>query len=286
MGRCWLGVWLGLLSLWVRADPEADRLRDAALASWREGRRTNAVEQVSAALGADPGDARLWNLRAQMRSLLGMLDGAEQDLGRALDLEPGSAFLHQERGTLRFRAGRVPEAVMDFDRANELGESLRPQNWQRGIALYYVGRFADARRQFELHQTVNAADVENAAWHFLCRAREAGEGVEAARKGLMPFVGDSRVPMREIHALFSGTATPADVLAAARGGEPTAEALRGREFYAHLYIALHHAATGDTAAERRHAEEAARRADAGGYMGDVARVHLAHLTPKSPSPKP
>lgn len=57
------------------------------------------------------------------------------------------------------------------------------------------------------------AEVENAAWHFLCVAR--AELPEAARQQLLPVGPDARVPMREVYQMFLGRATPAQVLAAA-----------------------------------------------------------------------
>ena len=73
-----------------------------------------------------------------------------------------------------FRAGRVAESVAGFDRVAQLSPQAAPELWQRGIALYYLGRYKECRRQFESHRTVNPADVENAAWHYLCVARDEG----------------------------------------------------------------------------------------------------------------
>src|SRR5579885_1436778 len=87
------------------------------------------------------------------------------------------------RGMRKFRNNDVAGSLADFDRAARLDPQFAPQLWQRGIADYYVGKFREGRRQFELHQTVNPHDVENAAWHFLCVARL--EGVAEARTALL-----------------------------------------------------------------------------------------------------
>src|SRR5205085_8743876 len=94
----------------------------------------------------------------------------------------------------------------------------KPYHWQRGISLYYAGRFDDGKKQFELHQTVNTQDVENAVWHFLCTVRL--EGLESAKKQLIPIEKDARVPMAQVHQLFAGKARPQDVLAAAQAAPP------------------------------------------------------------------
>ncbi len=166
-----------------------------------------------------------------------------------------------------FRAGRVKESVTAFDRLAEAIPDGAPMLWQRGIALYYVGRFDDCRLQFESHRTVNPDDVENAAWHYLCVARSSGAA--KARAALLPVGPDPRVGMREIYRLYRGELKPADVLAAAGARD---EAL----FSAHLYLALWYEAQGMRDLARKHMTTAAepRFEDAGGYMHDVARVHL------------
>lgn len=171
-----------------------------------------------------------------------------------------------------FDRGRLEESAAGFDRVAELAPGVAPQLWQRGIALYYVGRYADCREQFESHRTVNPNDVENAAWHFLCVARQ--ESAASALAALLPVGPDPRIPMTEIYRMFRGERTPEEVLAAAgeRGGE------RG-EFYAHLYVGLYHEALGRAGEARTHITAAAdeRFAAVGGYMQMVARVHRSEL---------
>jgi hypothetical protein len=99
------------------------------------------------------------------------------------------------------------------------------------LAFYYADRFDDGRRQFEIHHTVNPADVENVAWHFACVARD--KGVDTARRAIISVGADARVPMREILELFAGRAEPAAVLAAAEAGPE--DARRNHRCFAHLY---------------------------------------------------
>ncbi len=260
---------------------ETNRM-DGVVALWRLGKVDDAFAAAAAALKEEPRNARLFNLRAQMRSMTGQHALADEDLTAAIGLEPDSASLHQTRGQLRFRLGRIEDAVKDFDRANELAPRLVPQNWQRGIALYYAGRFKDGRQQFEVHQTHNTQDVENAAWHFLCTARE--QGIEAARKSLIPIERDARVPMREIQSLFAGKASAQDVLTAAGKAEDK-DARREQEFYAHLYLGLYFEAMQDLPRRDLHIRKAAELSDKDNYMGIVSRIHLDRLK-AAPASKP
>src|SRR5947208_4543009 len=127
-----------------------------------------------------------------------------------------SAAEYNRRGAEQFKLGHIQQSLADFDRAIQLDPAQAPYHWQRGITLYYAGRLEDGRKQFELHQTVNGNDVENAAWRYLCMARS--KGVDTARKALMPIAQDDRVPMMQIYALYKGAAKVEDVMAAAGQG--------------------------------------------------------------------
>ena len=164
----------------------------------------------------------------------------------------------------QFKLARIKESLADFDHAIALEPKVAPYLWQRGIALYYAGRYDDGRKQFDLHQTVNGNDVENAAWRYLCMAR--AQGADAARAALMPIAQDPRVPMMQIYALYKGSASEKDVLAAAKG---SADGV----FYANLYLGLYYEAAGDAKSARKHIKLAVDQ-NANHYMGDVARVHL------------
>jgi lipoprotein NlpI len=172
------------------------------------------------------------------------------------------------RAVADFEDGRFAESAAAFDALAKVVPDQAPHLWQRGIALYYAGRYNDCRRQFESHRTVNPADVENAAWHFLCVAR--AESPASARAALLPVGPDARVPMREVYEMFRGTLTPERVLSAA-GDRPEAQ------FYAQLYVGLYLEALGMTERALEHIRSAARFEGGGGYMHMVARVHVRAL---------
>ncbi len=267
---------LGLAMAGAAVGTETNRVA-SAMEAFRSGRNQEALRIVELGIKEQPKETRLYNVRAQIHQLTGQFEAAERDLTEAIGIEGNSGWLYQERAQLRFRLGRVEASVADFDRANELAPRMAPQNWQRGIALYYAGRFADGRRQFELHKTVNPDDVENAAWHFLCTARE--QGIEKARAQLMPIRGDSRVPMAQIHELFAGKAKPKAVLDAADAGAGSA-AVRVQRFYAHFYLALHAEANNDAEGVEDNLRMALILADMDNYMGVTAKVHADRLAAK------
>jgi lipoprotein NlpI len=175
-------------------------------------------------------------------------------------------------GVRLFFDAQVAASATAFDKVIELAPAAAPDLWQRGLSLYYAGRFAEGRAQFELHQTVNRNDVENAAWHFLCVVKL--DGVDAARKIFIPIVGDARVPMREIHALYAGTGNADAVLKAADADGMPTDAERDQLCYAHLYLGLYYEVTGDAVLARTHMRKAAIDYRMDHYMGKVAQVQV------------
>jgi lipoprotein NlpI len=171
------------------------------------------------------------------------------------------------RAVDEFEQGHFAQSASTFEEFAKAIPGQAPNLWQRGIALYYAGRYADCRRQFESHRTVNPDDVENAAWHFLCVARE--QSADKARVALLPVGPDFRSPMREVYQMFRGALTAEDVVKAA-GNDPSGQ------FYAHLYVGLYSEALGRKDLALKHIKEAAseRFASVGGYMHMVAGVHL------------
>ncbi len=174
------------------------------------------------------------------------------------------------QGVDAFFDADIATSAKAFDELVELVPDAKPQLWQRGLTLYYADRFEEGRDQFEVHQTYNTNDVENAAWHFLCVAR--AESVEAARKNFIPIKGDSRVPMSEVHQLFAGTGSADEVLKAAEAGSGADH--RNHRCYAHLYLGLYFEAIGDKEKAKHHMLLAANDYSIDHYMGKTAQVHV------------
>ncbi|MCF6310817.1 MAG: hypothetical protein L3J39_00040 [Verrucomicrobiales bacterium] len=179
----------------------------------------------------------------------------------------------ERRGEQAFFNGKMNNAIADFDSYIALNPSREPHHWQRGIAYYYAKQYLQGKSQFEVHQTVNSQDVENAVWHFLCAVRCPGAKIDDARKTFIPIDSDQRIPMKEIHALFAGSGSPEAVIAAAQSGSPDAPTLRNQLCYAHLYLGLYYEALGETQKSAKHIRLAATDYKMHHYMGKVAQVH-------------
>jgi lipoprotein NlpI len=263
------------------ADDDPAALLQQARAAAQKKNYPEAIALATRAIKAAPKQTQGWFVRAQLYDLQREYAKAVADYSEVLKRDPRHAAAWQQRGETHFQSGKIAESISDFDKFLSLSPDQKPYHWQRGISLYYAGRFKDGKEQFELHQTVNTQDVENAVWHFLCTVRL--EGLEAAKKQLIPIEKDARVPMAQVHQLFAGKARPQEVLAAAEAapaqisaGEPL--------FYAHLYLGLYFEAIGDDKQAKEYILKAAERSRENGYMGDVSRVH-AEIVKKKKSPR-
>ena len=273
-------------SLATGAEPVAERaarLRREAAAAAREGQLDKALGLASKAIVAAPDNAEGFALRAGLHARAERHERAIDDYDRLLELDPKRAGAYDQRGSQHFMLGRIDESIDDFDRFLKLQPDREPWHWKRGISYYYAGRYHEGRRQFEGYQTVDDNDVENAVWRYLCMAR--GDGVAAARRGLLKIKRDPRVPMMAVYALYAGQATADDVMAAARAGSPTPEQLSARLFYAHLYLGLYAEANGDAAAAKEHLATAAEKHKIGHYMWNVAEVHAKRLQQAAGQPQ-
>ncbi|HVS34209.1 MAG TPA: tetratricopeptide repeat protein [Gemmataceae bacterium] len=248
----------------------------AALTS---GDADKALELAEKAVAADPNSASALFVRGLAKAALHKSADAIADYDQALKIDPKKAEICDSRGSEEFKLGKFAESVADFDRYLETAPKQAPGHWRRGISLYYLGRYDDGRKQFAAYQEIDANDVENAVWHFLCAAR--ADGVEKARASMLKVGKDTRIPMMPVYDLYRGKAKPEDVMSAALEADGTEAERKERLFMAHLYLGLYFDATGDKKQALEHISLAAHKYYVDGYMGDVARVHETVLMKES-----
>lgn len=193
------------------------------------------------------------------------LESQQRHYDGLIQQQPRNPKAYVQRGMVRFKQGKVVEAIADFDEAERLQSDLTPYLWQRGLAYYYCDRFAEGARQFEIDLTVNARDVEETVWRYLCLAQLTSPS--EAQKDLKPVRNDPRAILRQIYALFAGECTPETVLTQGQQGNPTAQ------FYSHLYVGLYGEAQGDRTQAQTHITQAATEYKLDDYMWYLAWVH-------------
>ncbi len=210
-------------------------------AATREGRIKEALELCDKAIKLDGANPQLYGMRGQVLDFLKKYNEAIADFDKAISIKAGND-LYQRRGETHFRAGNFKESVADFDKVVAGDLNREAHHWQRGISHYYAGMYKEGVNQFELHKEVNPQDVENAIWHFLCKAKV--DGVDKARNALIAIRDDGRPWAMTVYSMFRGNAKPQDVLDNATKGETNEKVRNDNLFYSHLYIALYHDAVG------------------------------------------
>ena len=202
-------------------------------------------------------------------------DEASRQALEAASLAKESGRIQQSAAEVLYLAGKAEESLPIFDRANALLAENAPHNWQRGIALGTCGKWAEGAAQFKQHHDVNPDDVENSAWYYLCVAKS--EGLEAAKKSVIPSRGDSRQPMMAILQMLKGEKQPDEVLAVAAQA-PEGPRRKQSMFYGELYVGLYYDSIGKAAEAEKHLR-ASLKFDQDHYMSDTSRVYLQHRFP-------
>ncbi|MEM0897224.1 MAG: hypothetical protein AAGJ79_10085 [Verrucomicrobiota bacterium] len=230
------------------------------------------MELLERAIAEDPANGKAHYFRGIGHDAKREFAKAAADYEKAIKLgEDNQSELFGRVGISQFNAGEAKKSVAAFDRYVELVPDREAHLWQLGLAHYYAEMFEEGKAQFEVHESVNPNDVENALWHFLCVAKL--KSPEVAKEGLLKTGHDSRVPMMELWDLYAGKATEAEVMAAAKAGEPDEKELRNRLCYTHLYLGLHAEVHGKTEKAKKHMKLAAEDYAMFHCMGEVSRVH-------------
>lgn len=255
--------------------PTASDLLVKAREAFKEGKRDEAMKLTNEALKIDKDNLGGWVLRASMHEAMKEYEKAAADYTKVIELEPDAAGAYQRRGEAHFKAGKIKESIADFDKYLTFNPEREPDHWQRGISYYYSGEYAKGVKQFEVHKTVNPEDVENAVWHYLCKAKI--DDVEKAREGLIEIKSDRRGWAMHVYEMFRGKMTPDEVLKKSTADIKDENLLKNNLFYAHLYIGLFYEAEGKADLAKKHIDLAYEKYPSDHYMGDVARVHSQRL---------
>jgi tetratricopeptide (TPR) repeat protein len=115
---------------------------------------TKAQEWLDRAIGYEPEQAILYQLRGELALQRRDDKAASSDFQKAIELlppdDPRLAEIHLEMGRIKHRARRYAEAVESFDRAIKVRPDLLSAHRMRGASLMELRRFDEAIRSFDL----------------------------------------------------------------------------------------------------------------------------------------
>jgi lipoprotein NlpI len=208
------------------------------------------------------------------------LEAQEKSLSAVLEKMPSSPNLLSRRGDARVFTGDFKGAIADYEGMIAIDPSQDAPHWRLGIAYYFDGAFEKAARQFEKYHAFDGRDRENGVWKFFSQLR--GEGLQAARKGLLLYTQFDREPFPSVYKMLAGEQTPSQVLEEVerKGLQTNPQVL----FFAKYYAGLYAFDTGQKEQGLQWVQEAVALfppsdADRGGpgYMWHAARLHAQQL---------
>ncbi len=127
----------------------AGALHGLALIARRGGHAARAVQLLSKAVSAAPGDAAIRCDLGNAFKALGRFEDALAQHRRMVELRPDSPEALSNLGTTCAKAGRADEALDHLRRAAALGPANAEVIYNLGNGLLSAGRFDDARDAFE-----------------------------------------------------------------------------------------------------------------------------------------
>lgn len=155
-----------------------------ALTLVADGKRTEALVQVQAALAKNPAAFAPWTLRGMLLSESGDYEASLAAYREAITRQPEHWLGHSGAGGALLNLGRLPEAVESLGRALALGAIWPVPRYQLGLALFLRGEYAGAAEAFgeALALGLDTPNVQLVARSLRAWALEHTGSPEAARE--------------------------------------------------------------------------------------------------------
>ena len=224
-----------------------------------------AIKDYTDALGATLGATSLYVLRGDAYRLAGRYDDAIKDYGIALRQNAKYADAFIARGRAYQEQGAFRDALSDYDAALALSPGDPDLHQLAGIAQWELGRNRDAAENFAKSGGSAAQSGFAFVWSILARERPAP-----------PNLKDWPGPLVR---LIAGTATQADVFAAAKDGD--ADAQTAKTCDADFYIGAWQRLQGNDPEARRLLDEASQTCRNEWPEARAAKAELQRLGVKS-----
>jgi tetratricopeptide (TPR) repeat protein len=153
-------TWLSLCVLLVTACRQAPALPppDPVALGQIDPAVRSLIDESTASVNAQPGDAARWDRLAMAYEANGFLVQAAQSYDAAVTLDPRTPQPLYRRALLRARRGDADAALADLDRVIALAPSYVPARWRQGLWLLDRGDTAEAEAAFQYAAQAAPAD--------------------------------------------------------------------------------------------------------------------------------
>ncbi len=229
-----------------------------------------AIKDYTEALGATLGATSLYVLRGDAYRLAGRYDDAIKDYGTALQQNAKYADAFIARGRAYQEQGAFRDALSDYDAALALSPADPNLHRLAGITQWELGRNRDAAENFA--KSGGSAAQAGFAFVWSALAREQSSHGATTPPELKDWPGP-------LVRLIAGTATQAEVFAAARDGD--ADMQTAKTCDADFYIGAWQRLQGDAPEARRLLGEASQVCHSEWPEARAAKAELQRLDEKS-----
>lgn len=260
----------------ARADPVGDK--DAGIAASREGDYDTAIRLFTHGLDAATQGERpdLLVMRGFAYQETGQFAQAIDDYTEVLKLKPDAVQVHFRRSIAYREMGEYDRSLADLNAVAGSSSHPLPEApfffGERGVDNFALGRFAAAAQDFSRVLALDPGDQYAALWRYVAQGRAgARDTYELARQTARVRADEWPHPLV---LLYLGTATRAQALGAASGGDPDAH--EDRRCEAAFFIGEYTLLQGDANGARNLLHDAANcRASLSvhaGAVGELARL--------------
>lgn len=194
-----------------------------------KGEFDRAIQDYDLSIKLNPNYAPAFNNRGNAYCGKGEFDRGIQDYDQAIKLSPNYDVAFDNRGLAYKNKGEFARAIQDYDQAVRLNARVALTFYHRGQAQFALAQFAFAQKDFAAAVQLQPKNAYNVIWAYIAQAR-AGSDVLTDFQKNASVLDMTKWPAIVVGA-FQGTATTADVMAAAKDPDPKKEKSHTCEAY-------------------------------------------------------
>lgn len=218
----------------IRLKPDMiDAYRDRGTAYFRDGQYEKAIADDDVVIREKP-SAEAYDNRGNAYRLLRRFDKAVADLSEAIRRDPSLTTAYDGRGNALTHQQHWEQAIADYDKAI----ALDPENGDffsdRGYARFYLARYGAAAEDFQKSLSIDPERPYAALWLHLAAAKLGRDDRQDFSDNVA--LQDSDEWPAPVLRLFTGGASPDELLAAAGSGDAASQQQQQQRCEAAFYL--------------------------------------------------
>jgi lipoprotein NlpI len=194
-----------------------------------KGEFDRAIQDYDQSIKLNPNYAPAFNNRGNAYCGKGEYDRGIQDYDQAIKLAPNYDVAFDNRGLAYKNKGDFARAIQDYDQAVRINSRVQLTLYHRGQAQFALSQYALAQKDFAAALQLQPKNAYNVIWAYIAQVRSGSDVLTDFQKNAAAL-DMTKWPAIMVSA-FQGTATTADVMAAAKDPDPRKEKSHTCEAY-------------------------------------------------------